>query len=177
MGEDARELVSRYTDLLLAVVKGKPDLQPCLKHCLECGIIFPTHFRNAGRHDLCCPFGCRQERRKKRSSQRSLAYYQDEKGRKLQAMKNNKYRQKKELGTGKRSETKASLVSAAPISASEYDEKMVEHVRMATSIFEGRKVSRQEVLEMLAAEKKRQHSIGEGEKVDYGVRDLNENTS
>ncbi len=93
-------------------------------------------------------------------------------------MKNARYRQRqKELAAEKLSETKASLVPAEPMPSSEYDEKMVEHVRMATSMFEGRKVSRQEVLKMLAAEKKRQHSIGDGGKVDYGARDLNENSS
>ncbi len=93
-------------------------------------------------------------------------------------MKNKRYRERqKELAAEKLPETKAALVPAVPMPLSEYDEKMVEHVRMATSMFEGRKVSLQEVLEMLAAEKKRQLSIGEGGKVDYGVRDLNENSS
>jgi hypothetical protein len=58
-----------------------------------------------------------------------------------------------------------------------YDEAMVEHVRMVTGLFEGRKVSRQEVLEMLAREEKRQHSIGGSEKTGYRARDLNEDSS
>lgn len=66
---------------------------------------------------------------------------------------------------------------SAATSAGRYDPAMVEHVRMATSLFEGRKVSRREVLEMLAREKKRQHSIGGGEKTGYRARDLNVDSS
>lgn len=59
-----------------------------------------------------------------------------------------------------------------------YDAQMVEHVRMFTSLMEGRKVSRPEVLKMLTrAKKKRQHSIGDGEKTAYRVRDLNKDSS
>lgn len=93
-------------------------------------------------------------------------------------MKNGKYRQRqKEAKAGKRSESREAVTPSEPVPAGVYDEKMVEHVRMATSLLEGRKVSRQEVLGMLAAEEKRQHSIGGGARSDYGVRDLNENSS
>lgn len=68
---------------------------------------------------------------------------------------------------------------AAANSAAEsgYDEKMVEHIRMATSLFEGRKVSREEVLEMLADEEKRQLRIGDEEGRDYGAGERSENSS
>ena len=93
-------------------------------------------------------------------------------------MKNGKYRQRqKEAKVEKRPESREAAAPSGPVPAGGYDEKMVEHVRMATSLLEGRKVSRQEVLEMLAEEEKRQHSIGHGERSDYGVRDLNENSS
>ena len=58
-----------------------------------------------------------------------------------------------------------------------YDAAMVEHVRMTTSLLEGRKVSRREILEMLARAEKKQHSIGGSEKTEYRARDLNENSS
>lgn len=58
-----------------------------------------------------------------------------------------------------------------------YDEAMIEHVRMVTSLFEGHKVSRQEVLEMLEREKKRQQGIGGGEKIEYRARELTDNSS
>ncbi len=60
----------------------------------------------------------------------------------------------------------------------EYDAQMVEHVRMFTSLMEGRKVSRPEVLKMLTrAEKKRQHSIGDSEKIEYRVREQKKNST
>jgi hypothetical protein len=65
----------------------------------------------------------------------------------------------------------------AAAQAGGYDETMVEHARMVTGLFEGRKVSRQEVLEMLAREEKRQQSIGGSEKTGHRARDLNEDSS
>ena len=58
-----------------------------------------------------------------------------------------------------------------------YDAAMVEHVRLVTSLFEGRKVSRQEVLAMLEREEKRQQGIGGGAQTAYRARDRTENSS
>jgi hypothetical protein len=58
-----------------------------------------------------------------------------------------------------------------------YDEAMIEHVRMVTSLFEGRKVSRQEVLEMLEREKKRQQGIHTEKETDYSACEETENSS
>lgn len=67
---------------------------------------------------------------------------------------------------------------AAKTLPGEYDAQMVEHVRMFTSLMEGRKVSRPEVLKMLTrAEKKRQHSIGAREKIDYRGREQNKDST
>ena len=81
---------------------------------------------------------------------------------------------RKRKGQAKREE---SDTSRPPGQAGGYDESMLDHVRVVTSLIEGRKVSRQEVLEMLAREEKRQHSIGGSEKAGYGARDLNEDSS
>lgn len=58
-------------------------LQGCVAHCIDCGIRFLTHPRNAGRRNLRCPFGCRQHHRRQRSNQRSAAYYRTATGRRL----------------------------------------------------------------------------------------------
>lgn len=50
---------------------------------------------------------------------------------------------------------------------------MVEHVRMVTSLIEGRWVSSEEILEMLA-KVLRQHSMDHPRKVDYVVWKLNQ---
>jgi hypothetical protein len=51
---------------------------------------------------------------------------------------------------------------------------MVEHVRMVVSLIEGRRVSREEVLEMLARVV-RQHSMVRMRRIDHAVGWLNEN--
>ena len=61
--------------------------------------------------------------------------------------------------------------------AAGYEETMIEHVRMVTSLFEGRKVSRQEVLKMLEREEKRQQGIPREKKTDYLARELTEDSS
>jgi len=50
---------------------------------------------------------------------------------------------------------------------------MVEHVRMVSSLIEGRRVSRREILEMLA-KVLRQHSLGRRRKIDHTVAWLKE---
>jgi hypothetical protein len=67
--------------------------------------------------------------------------------------------------------------SRTPRQAGGYDESILDHVRVVTSLIEGRKVSRQEVLEMLEREKKRQQGIHEDEKTDYPARELTEDSS
>jgi hypothetical protein len=67
--------------------------------------------------------------------------------------------------------------SGTPGQAGGYDESMLDHVRVVTSLIEGRKVSRQEVLEMLERGKKRQQGIHEDGKTDYPACELTEDSS
>jgi len=76
-------------------------------------------------------------------------------------------KRKRQQGTGEGGQRPQPASSAAKVLHGGYDAKMVEHVRMVTSMIEGRKVSRQEILKMLAEEEMRQHSIGGGEKSEY----------
>ena len=52
------------------------------------------------------------------------------------------------------------------------DEEMMDHLQMVTSLIEGRDVTR-EVIETMAAELLRQHSIGKRRGIDYLVEQLN----
>ena len=88
----AKPLVQQYQTTLDSVLRCRPRLERCVTHCVHCGIRFLTDPRNAGRRDLRCPFGCRREHRRKRSNQRSTAYYRTDSG-----------RQKKERLNGRRS--------------------------------------------------------------------------
>jgi hypothetical protein len=54
------------------------------------------------------------------------------------------------------------------------NESIIEHVRMVTSLIEGREVSLDEIKEMLK-QKKRQHSLTRRRGVDYLVQQLNKN--
>jgi hypothetical protein len=77
-------LVLEYYLLLRSVLRTKPHLRRCLVRCRYCRIFFLTCPQNASnrRHTLRCPFGCREAHRKQQSTQRSIAYYRDPKGKK-----------------------------------------------------------------------------------------------
>ncbi len=73
-------LVLEYYLLLRSVLRAKPHLRACLTRCRHCRIFLLTHPRNAGRHNLRCPFGCREAHRRQQSTRRSAAYYRDPDG-------------------------------------------------------------------------------------------------
>ncbi len=56
----------------------------------------------------------------------------------------------------------------------EFDEGMVEHIRMMTGLIEEREVSREETVEMLQRVM-RQHSLGGERRIEYLLRYLDEN--
>jgi hypothetical protein len=148
-------LVLEYYLLVRSILKARPHLRKCLTRCRHCRIFFVCDPRNAGRHDLWCPFGCREAHRKGRSTQRSVAYYQDAPGKMKKAIQNAKRRKG------------APLVPAAP-AALPCPEPVFEHVRTVVSLIEGRRVGRQEILEMLARIV-RQHSMVRRRRIDQAV--------
>lgn len=150
------------------MLRAKPDLRRCLKRCRHCRIFFLTDWRNVGRSDLRCPFGCRQEHRKRCSTQRSVAYYRTKRG-----------KFKKKLQNGRRGKTHPKPPSAppptdptprvsVPASRSRFDPSMVAYVRVVTSLIEDRRVSRGEIVAMLARAV-RQHSMARRKRMDYVV--------
>ncbi len=123
-----------------------------LTRCRQCGIFFVADPRNAGRHDLRCPFGCQHAHRQRESTQRSVAYYQDETG-----------KMKKRIQNGRRG---APAAKPAPASGEGPSEALLEHLQMVTSLIEGRRVSREEIVALLL----RQRSMVEGEKAGDDAR-------
>jgi len=99
-----------------------------------------THPRNSGRNDIDCPFGCREARRRRKSTKRSTAYYQTAEG-KIKKRQQNARR-------GSR---------ATP--PSEPNPPLIVHLQMVTSLIEDRAVAMSEILAMLRRIL-RQHSIG-----------------
>lgn len=150
-------LVLEYYALLRSILRTRPQLWQCLTRCRHCWIFFVADPRNAGRCDLRCPFGCKEIHRKRQSTQRSVAFYHGRVGKILKRLQN-----------GKRGTAKQALDAKVAEGAPAPDEAMVEHVRMVTSLIEGRQVGRKEILAMLR-KVLRQHSIGERGKIGDNV--------
>jgi hypothetical protein len=164
-----RSLVISFYIALQSVLKDKPHLRPCLTRCRHCRIFFLTHPRNRGRNDIGCPFGCRKAHRQKCSTKRSTEYNRTEAGKKKKKVRNDKRGKNKPP-----SESLKEPDAKEEIDARKFDKGVVEHVRMVTSLIEGREVSREEVLEMLERTL-RQHSMGRERRIDYILRTLKEN--
>ena len=135
-------------------------------------IFFLTHPRNAGRSDLGCPFGCKKVHRKRRSAQRSVEYYGTEEGKIKKKMQNGKRRKSKaKPNSGSQpEETRQDLA----LDECRFDADMLCYVRMVTSLIEGRRVSMDEILKMLARVV-RQHSMVRMRKIDYVLWYLRKN--
>jgi len=120
-----------------------------------------THPRNAGRRDLRCPFGCREAYRKRRSTERSVAYYATAEG-----------KTKKKMQNGKRVRGGVGADANPPVpEAQQFPAGMVGYVAMVASLIEGRRVSETEILQMLAWAM-RQHSMARRRRMDYVVAQL-----
>jgi hypothetical protein len=132
---------------LRCVIKEHPRLKSCLKRCRHCGIVFLTDLRNAARCDIDCPFGCRNAYRKKRSTQRSTAYYQTAEGK------------------FKKRQLNASRTSRG-MPAPRADQTLMVHLRVAASLIEGRPVPLADIVAMVRRIL-RQHSLDNGENLVY----------
>ena len=163
--------MGQYYVVLRSVLCSRTDLRRCVTRCRHCRIFFLTHPRNAGRLDLGCPFGCREAHRKRRSSQRSTEYYGTEEG-----------KTKKKIQNGKRRHGDARAGHDAQLLRGRHldrdgvrlDAVMVGYVRMVTSLIEARRVSQEEIVEMLVRTM-RQHSIVRRRRMDYVLAYLKKN--
>ena len=114
------------------------------------------------RRDLRCPFGCREAHCKRRSTERSVAYYTTAEGKVKKKMQNGKRvrRSQGHVGaTGPESETL------------EWQASMVSYVAMVAGLIEGRRVSQAEMLGRLVRAL-RQHSMARRRRMDYVVAQL-----
>ena len=173
-------LVAEYYVLLRSTLRTKPHLRQCLCRCRHCRIFFLTHPRNAGRRDLGCPFGCKQEHRRRESIRRSTAYYQDPQGREYKRRQNQRQRGQVEI-LGNPAPAPPPKPASAPCPAEvaaalpkAKDAELVEQVRVVVSLIEARPVSLEELWQMLLRVL-RQRSIGRRRKIDHVVAWLNAN--
>ena len=152
--------VLAYYVLLRSILKAKSELRGCLTRCRHCGIFFLTDPRNAGRHDLGCPFGCCEAHRKVESTRRSTAYYREEAG-----------QEKKRQQNAKR--CRPTVRPACPRETPlPWPRPILEYLCVAISLIEGRPVSLAEILEMLARAM-RQHPMARKRRIDQRVDQLN----
>lgn len=169
--EDAiGSLVLEYYFVLKSVLRAKPCLRRCLTRCRHCRIFFLTHPSNAGRNDLGCPFGCKDEHRKRRSSERSVEYYRTSEGKFKKKMQNGKRgKVETEATSGQEGQTRRELV----LPERRFNAHTVAYLRMVLSLIEGRRLSVDEILAMLARAV-RQHSMVGRRRIDYVLQYLNE---
>jgi hypothetical protein len=154
-------LVLQYYVVLRSVLRSQSHLRRCLRRCRHCRIFFLTHPRNARRRDLRCPFGCRQAHRKRRSTERSVAYYATVEG-----------KAKKKMQNGKRARSGGGPAPAPPeAGVLELHAGMVHYAAMVASLIEGRRVGEAEMIRRLAR-MLRQHSMARRRRMDYVVAQL-----
>ena len=155
--------MKQYYVVLRSLLRSRPDLRRCLRRCRHCRIFFLTHPRNAGRSDLRCPFGCREAHRKRRSTERSVAYYATAEG-----------KAKKKMQNGKRAQGAVRAEANPPVpEAPEFSAGIVGYVAMVASLIEGRPVREAEILQMLARAM-RQHRMARRRRIDYVVAQLHQ---
>jgi hypothetical protein len=159
-------LVLTYYVLLRAMLRTRPELRRCQTRCRHCGIFFLTDPRNGRRCDLGCPFGCAEAHRKRRSTQRSTAYYQDADGKEKKRQQNAKRRK---VPTAPACAPRA----PAPEPTLSWPQPILEYVRLVVSLIERREVSLAEVVEMLLRVV-RQHSMVRKRRIDQIIDQLNE---
>lgn len=161
--------MGQYYVVLRGILRTRTDLHRCATRCRHCGIFFLAHPRNAGRRDLGCPFGCKEAHRKQRSTERSVEYYGTEEG-KLKKKIQNGNRSQGEVRTDHQVRRGRQLKQ----DGRQFDGDTVRYVRMVTTQIERRRVSEEEIVEMLVRAM-RQHSIARRRRMDYVLAYLKKN--
>jgi hypothetical protein len=163
-------------------LESHPQLQECVAYCIDCGIRFLTHPRNAGRRKLRCAFGCRRQHRRQSSNQRCAAYYHTPEGKRRKKRLNARRQCRETPPDLDRPASPANEPGAAELpvafrlrlSAVVLDEPglarspMLPYVRMLVGLIEGIQLTPEEVLGLLR-QGMRQRSIGVRKRIDYAL--------
>jgi hypothetical protein len=155
-----RGYVVQYYWAVRSVLRDKPQLRKCLTRCRHCRILFLTHPRNAGRHDLGCPFGCRQAHRKQSAQKRSIEYYRSDAGKIKKKNLNARRSQRHHLAES------ASIENRFDGQEDPVAPDIVRHLQVVTSLIEARRVAWQQIME-LVTEILRQLCIDKGKRLAY----------
>ena len=161
-------LVLQYYALLRSVLRTRAELRRCLSRCRHCRILFIAAACNAGRK-VGCPFGCAEEHRRREWRRTSAEYYKDPQGKRRKSEHNQRLRDRRKAAAAAEK-----LPERLPEeSKEEIASTLVSYVQRVVSAIEGRRVSREEILAMLAKEKS-QHSLVRQRRVDQIIRSLHE---
>lgn len=155
-------IVLQYYTLLRSVIRTRAKLRACLTRCWHCRIFFIAAACNAGRKGG-CPFGCAQAHRQREWRRTSAEYYNAPQGKRKKSALNQRRKSKPEPSAPPEVAEPGSKIPAA----------LVGYVQRVVSAIEGRPVSREEILEMLAKEM-RQHSVVRQRRIDQIIRSLHE---
>jgi len=159
------------------VLAAKAYLRRCRTRCPDCGIFFLTHPCNFHqRGQIRCPFGCRAEHRRREAIARSQGYYGGELGKEIKKKLNQRRCRlpAKAAGQGRMPTRPASRRrakrrrTAAKVRCAKPSPAMLQHVRMVIRLIEGRRVSRRQVL-LLLAKILRQHTLTRRKPMDHAV--------
>jgi hypothetical protein len=162
-------LVLEYYFVLRSVLRTKPHLRSCRTRCRQCGIFFVAHPRNAvQRHKMRCPFGCREAHRRAEAIGRSIAYYRDPRGKRKKSDLNQRRSHPGSKAPPPKPLAPQPSTCASKVRSARPRPPILEHVRMVVSLIEGRRISRRQVLRMLA-NNLRQHSLVRRKKIDQAV--------
>ncbi len=156
-----RRLVALYYWAIRIVLRQRPELKRCLTRCRHCQILFFTHPRNAGRKDLGCPFGCRQARRRQKSTERSVEYYRSKEGKKKKIALNQRRNRTEHIS--------ASASDGAIGIEIKADQAILSHIQVVVSLIEGYRVVL-EIIKTVVAKFLRQHRIDLSKNLLYPCR-------
>lgn len=160
-----RDLVRSYYAQIRSLLRERPDLRRYLKRCRHCRILFFTDPRNAARSDLYCGFGCREAHRRQGNTRRSAAFYREHPNKKRDQNRKRYLRSCPQLGRRAASPRLDGCADAKREPAS----SIIRHVRVIVSLIEGRPVTLDEIVKMLA-KKGRQHRIARKRQSAYVAR-------
>lgn len=192
----AKPLVRQYHAALDSLLGHHPELKQCAVHCVDCGIRFLTHPRNARRTNLRCPFGCRRHHRRRRCNERSAKHYATPHGGRKKKRLNARRTSAGSAATPPecdvtppavaghepsehRSPGESPDVPSLALEGVVLDEStvtsspMLPHIRMMVSLIEGIELDRQQLVDCLVRAL-RQHSIARRRRADYVLTFLNQ---
>lgn len=120
-----RWLMLGYYRRLRLVCRGKPGARRVLKRCRRCLIWFLTGVGNRARTDICCAFGCREERRREKGNERGRRHYLTLQGRVVKKARN---RDRSSVVAQRSKSDGAKITAASPATPSLLSRELIRHI-------------------------------------------------